>query len=554
MRKAFILLLILVLFGFSVLRAEQVFEPNGVFEKGFHYYLLSVKSRLANNPKGEMHYLTEAFDVFQEMLLSSAATDNKSLLMSWVIYTRLQILRVTFPFPYQSALENYVKSEYKDQFVTLEKIDALTSNATTRSDKKRALEELRRMAERFQQAARVLLVQAWEEKAKLNYREAVAKLQLSLNTWYLLETQNVLTECLQLVLKSEQCQNAYTDAITNKAYAQALDILKKQAPNVWSAEDIETKENNIKRLWSSNLYNLAEENLEKRKLQTARRLIDESLLVCFTEKANTLKKKIQIRQRKRAFFMDMGYPGNFNITETNYSRTITIPVVAEVTNENTITSADYSKNTSYEMGLLYLLTPVSGFRASITSIREYWKMNTDYAFLWKWLDATSVSSRNSMSENARCTALLISLDYFYQKNIKQDWYANFYLGPTFYHANLDAFAGIGYGSIFIHYQDQLYYPEWFPFKYRNHDSDFGLGANIGGGVEWKFPPASIFLEGQYYFIPVKKKNWRLVEQFYTGAMGIFDVAEPSTLPDLPQYFMKLNLSTFKIVMGVRVYF
>ncbi len=551
MRKGFLLMIVLGFFILEPLALQVSAAAQDPFAKGAQLYKLAVKKRDAKDEVAEKELLRQSYNLFLNLHTNK---NDKPLVMSYLVYLRLQSLQVTISSFPQSEIEEFVKTEYKVQFPTIDKIDILSLNETTRADKKLLKDELKKIAEKFLQAARILVGEARKEIEKGNYPNALDKLNASRKIWPLAETSVLMAECRRLESKTKQCLDDFNAAMAAKMYPKALNILKNQAAGVLSTEEIVIQENNVKVLWSADLYNQANDKYRKRDLTATLALIEDSMKVKYTEKAKSLWENILKRQRKFAFFMDVGGSGNFKISEMNYYKTYHIPIVAYVTNENTITGTNFKKETSFGIGFIYMFSPSSGIRASVSSIRQNWTFDTNYYFYWKWLDGTSETRRNSMSESGKGTLVLISIDYLFQKNITHDLYLNLYAGPTVHYSKVDLFTGIGFGGIWFHKLNQLYYPEWFSFKYHNNDVGLGVGGNIGGGLEYKFPPLSVFLECQYYLIPSKKRNWELINRPYVGGFGIFDVGEPLSLPNLPEYEMKINFSTFKIVAGVRIYF
>ena len=526
-------------------------ETETLFENGVRNYKLSVMKRDSGDLEGEKDFLQKAYDIFKDQI---SANDHRPLIMAYVIFLRLRSLSIQESFFLQQAIEEYVKEEFDTQFPTIEKITIFSYNNTTGADKKLLFEELNNIADRNRQKAQSLVEEAKNFMREFNYPEAINKLEQSLTTWILPEASELSEKCKRLEDKSRQIREDYNSAIARKNYQGAIDILESQAVGVLSDDEITSKKENARTLWSMDLYEKAREYFNKRDLDMALKYVNESLEIKYSRNAEKLKSEIKKRHKKFALFFDYGNPRNFKINPMSYARTRNIPNVAEVKDENEIVANSFDKSSSFGAGFIYLFSRQSGIWFSVSSMKQDWKFNTGYYFYWRWLNGTSASSRNTMVHDAKSSLTLISLDYLAHLNVFSDLYINLYVGPTVYSSNADLYAGIGFGGVWWDQNHTILYPEWFPFIYHYNEGGFGFGGNIGGGLEYKFPPFSIFMEFQYYLLQNLKGDWQLVNQRYNGGFGYFYVSDPlSQLSNLPTYEVKVNFSTYKITLGARFY-
>lgn len=507
MRRSHTLIVVLGFLFFNVLSLQVIAESEVSFKNGIENYENSIKKRDANEEKEEIEYLKKSYKIFNDMIPD---TDYRSVIMSYLIYLRFQTLKVEMPFLNQDRVEQYVKDEFDKNFPTLEKIEILSYNETTKSDKGKLLIELFNIAAEKKEKADSLFEKALSEQDNNNKK---ALLEEALNIWYITEA------------------------------AELLNKIKKEEKDEFEA-GIESKKK----------YDEAKKYYKKRNLDNALNSVNDSIRFNPTPEAEELRKKIIKRMEKFAFFLDSGNPENFKIGSMKYHWEGNSTNFAKVVDENDIEARTFSKSSSVGAGFIYLFSRSSGIRVSVSSIKQNWKFNTNYFSSWTWLwKDQSESSRNTMSQDASGSLKLISIDYLLHKNIFSDIYLNLYAGPTFYISDLDLFAGIGYAGAWENPNDNKLYPEWFPFKYQNNTGGFGIGGNMGGGLEYKYPPFSIFIEIQYYLLASQKGYWELINQRYEGGRGNFSIDGPLIFPNLPQYEMKINFSTYKISMGARIY-
>lgn len=558
MKKSFFLIVIIGFIFFDLFLLQMTAESENTFEKGIKAYNLANMKKRSGEPKGELDFLLKSYGIFKDLASDS---DYKPLIMGFVVYQRFQSPQIqglsrdltekipeTFFQP--AAIEEYVKKEYGEQFPTLEKMGFWASNDITKLDKKLLLEELNKIAEKNRQRAETLLEEARVYKQTAKYQQAVKKLEQSQEIWNLPEVPVLLAECSELETKSRKYRADYEELIAQKRYSEALEGIRKTS-GVLPDEEIASKEDEINTLWSNYLFNRAEMSYEKRDLPTALDLVNQSIRIKNTAKAGNLKKDIRKRMKTSAIFVDIGFPGDSKNT-MDYED-ITSSSNVEIRDTNHIDSSDFDKGTSIGAGFIYLFSPSYGIMVSFSSIKQKCKFHTDYTFYRKWPSGNSYSDQGTMSENANASIKLINVDLLYSKNISNDLYFNLYAGPTVYFSNIDLYAGIGYGGVWWH-QGYLR-SDWFPFKYNISESNTGIGGNIGGGLEYRIPPFGVFVDFQYYLLLSSEYDWKLVSQQYDGVFGYFYVDNPeSQLSYIPDYKMKLNLSTYKINVGFRFYF
>ncbi len=566
MRKGIYVMIVLGIILFDFLSLHLGAEGEDFFMKGVGYYKLATAKKSKNDKAGELGLLKSSYEMFQKVI---SVGDYKPLIMSYSVYLRIQVLQdelslsqeqqlaISFSPENLQGIEGYVKGEY-DSFPLIGELDAFFKKENIQWDKTPLLAQLQKIAEAFQLKAKALILEAEWEKKKFNYQLGIEKLEQSKAIWALPEADVLLNECRLLDNKSKQCRVNYENAISANMFQMAFDILNTMATGVLSPDEIGVKRNKVEKLCSEYSYTRAVEKYKKRDLEAALKFVDDCLRYDGANaEAQKLKQDIRKRQKKFAFFFDSGSVGTFKLSDMNYNRNISTTNQVKGTNQNSLSGTNFKKSISLDVGFLYMFpkSSSSGIRASLSSIKQNWKYGTNFIFNWVWSDGRSRSQSGTMSEDAKASLTLINIDYVFQKNLVNDLYVNLYAGPTFYLSKVDLYSGIGFGDVWYHQDNKLYYGEWYPLKYHNNENSGGVGGNIGGGLEYKWPPFSAFLEFQYYLIPSKTGNWEVINQAYQGGLDHFAINNLSQLGlNLPDYKFEVNFSAFKIVAGARIYF
>jgi len=195
-----------------------------------------------------------------------------------------------------------------------------------------------------------------------------------------------------------------------------------------------------------------------------------------------------------------------------------------------------------------------GIMASIGFFKQQLNVLSDYRFVWTWTTGGSAANTRSMTDSANISMNPVSLDLVTAIDLKKGAIFKLYAGPTLFLTDIDFRARLGYGGLWLWKGN--FYPEWFPFEYVIQVKEALFGGNAGIDLEYKYSTFSSFYLGfQYFWLPKKTYELRVIAQSYPGQIcgNTFTVGNPYDLPNLPDYRIKLNLSFYKIFLGMRFY-
>lgn len=557
MKRSIMLSVILCFTCFSSFLFLMFAQSESTFDAGVRQYIQANKNRQINQ-KLERDDLLIAYEIFKNLVPHS---DNKALVMGYVVYLRLQtcpqspqIPRIFFQ---QEAIEKFVEEEYPDQFPTIEKMNNIfSSNDITKEDKRFLLETLKSIAENSKLRAKQFYNEAVHYRGEYKYEAAINLLKRSQELWDFRETRELIEEYNGLLEKSIKIRADYDALIKGKDFQKALGLLN-EAKGILSDDEIKSMENNARTLCdvylkdkAEKLYSEAEAFFEKRNLEIARDKCAESLKINRTEKAEMLMDEISKRLKKVAFFINLGSTGTIKPRDMYYTGGNSF--AGGVTSDrNTMVSNGFNMSASFGGGFIYLFSQSNGLMISISSIKHGWKFNTDYNFSCTFSNGVNRTFEATLTDNAESSLTPINIDFLLVSTIFKD--LNFFLeaGPTIYLANVNLYGRIGGGGI---WPDQnVIYDDCFPLQYSILKNGLGgIGGNLGGGLEYRLPPVGIFINFEYYLFPSKKYDWKLINQGYRGLKWNLPLGSPSVLY-LPKYEMKINFSTFKVNLGVRYY-
>jgi hypothetical protein len=528
------------------------------YEDGVSSYKAANTAFLMNNKQDEQEELEEALKIFDAL----AKNDNKSLIMCYLLSIKLGK-----PFLLEELLFQYIKKEHKD-FSTVEAMKFCGD------DKTLILDKLKEIAGQNEKQAIKLLEEA-KNCAKLeDYQAALDKLQQVEKLWELDEVKTLKPVYIQK--ENEKKIKRIIEKVKNLCsrglYKDALDTLNKEK-GFLPAHEFKKLETEIKKKWAEEILGEARKKFKSKQYPETITLCDEAYNKYPLKEALELKndainkknkawKKQQRKNQKKpkrgfSLFGDFGSIGKTNLTSTSFSWTGNSNQFATVTDSNNVRTEPVDKkekNFGYSFGLIGMFSPSVGIMASIGFMTQQWTVLTDYRFSWTWWDHSSASATGSMNDNAKISMKPVSLDLLVAMDLKGGTIFKFYAGPTLFLTNIDFRARLGYGGVWI--KGEYIYPEWFPFEYVIQAKEYLFGGNAGIDLEYKYTTfSSLYLGFQYFWLPEKNYSLRVIAQSYPGQIwgSLFSVGNPYDLAHLPDYGIKLKLSFYKIILGIRLY-
>jgi len=544
--KRLILFLVCLSFWFSIGLIGQTYK------KGINSYKKANVAHMVNDKDGERKALEEAWQIFEKL---ASSNDSKSLVMYYLISLKLG-KKVSL----QQQLNQYVKKEHPG-YPTIERVTFLGG------DKAFILDTLKKMAFENERKAKALLKEAKDNAAGEKYQEAADKLSEVEKFWGI-DGIDMLKNKYQRLNKEKKSALVIKRAkgLTRKGlYQDAIETVD-GAVGLLEPSEITSLKGEVKNSWYRKVFNEAKIEYKNKHYDRAIGKCDEAYRILPSDEALKLKRKSEKRMKggmkgRFALFGDFGIIGAFKMDPMNYNWTGNSTSFVNLSDNGVITSKlavkDEEKTAlgyGISGGLVILFSPSFGVSASISSFfKQTFDIESDYTFSWTWSDGRGSTDGQLFSDSGTMSVVPINLNLYMVIKMSDSTFINFYAGPSLFLTNIDLKTRIGYGGVGLK-DNGYYYVEWFPFEYQIRKSESIFGGNFGADIEFKGRKAGLYLGFQYFFISEKEYKWDLVVKRYSGEFGNFYVSDPSQLSTLPSYKSKINLSTYKMHLGIKLYF
>jgi tetratricopeptide (TPR) repeat protein len=523
------------------------------YQDGIDSYKKANVAQMVNDKDGERKALEEAWQIFEKL---ASVNDSKSLVMYYLIS-----LKLGKTVSLQQQLNQYVKTEHPG-YPTIE------TESFLGEDKTFILDKIKKKAAENEQKAKELLNEARDYAANEKYQEAMDKLSEAENLWEI-DGIDMLKNKYQRLNKEKQSalvvkrakdltrQGLYQDAI--KTVDSAVGLLE--------PSEIASLKGEIKKSWYQKVFNEANIEYKNKNYSQAISKCDEAYAILSTDEALKLKRKCQKKMkpgkpRTGALFADFGINAVIKPNDMNYHwngnsiRGLDMSDLTAVTSEIATEKEDQPK-VGYALsgGLMVLFSPSFGMFASVAYTKQDLNIQSAYTFRVTFDDGTGGSFSENFTDTGSISVMPVSLDLVVLLKIGAVGTFNLYAGPTFFLSNLDLNTRIGYGGLWRR-SNGVWQFDWFPLEYQVKKKESVFGGNVGADLEFRTGKSAAFYLGfQYYFAPAKEFDWELIEKRYDGKLGYFYTTDPAhELGPMPDYKTEVALSTYKIHLGLRIYF
>lgn len=554
MKGLSVLMLLLGLCLSNMLVAQSI-------EDGTKYYKdANVARAIGGDEHSEKVALEKAYQIFKGF---ASEKNSQALVMYYILAVKLGE-----KFYQQDLLDIYVKNEHPD-YRTIESIQFYGD------DKVVLLDKLRKLADQNREEAVNLLTKAKAHEAKGDYEDAMDKLLAAEKLWKIDEINDLKTKYDRLKKKqNEEVLIARIRQLGNQSqYQEALKTIE-EATNSLDATQMATLKGEIIESWSKKLLDEAQNDFRAADYNGALTKSQESNRLLPSNEASTLIRKAEnkiAKQDKKKYsnsksfkpkfsiFADIGYVGNLKMESMNYSFSGNSTSYVTLADMGTL-SAQPVKGTEenpkislgFSGGLLLMLSSKIGISASVSSIaKQELNILSDYTFSWRWSDGRN-SSRNALfTDSGTLSAIPVSLNLYLLLNAGRSTNVALYAGPTYFMSKPNLNTRIGLGIVGLK-NDGYNYVDWFPFEYQIKNNQAIWGGNAGVDIELGGKHTGLYLGAQYFYAPAKEYQWNLISKRYEGQLGYFYINNPAQWSPLPNYKSKINFSTFKIHLGVKL--
>ena len=547
--KRLLLFWVLLSFWLSNVLAAQTFED------GMSAYKKANLANAMNKKDEEIQALEDAYRIFRGM---ASTSDYKSLVMDY-----LMSLKLRQEFTHQALLAGYIKDEHPD-YPTLVELKFYGE------DKNLVKDNIREIARQNEQKAGDLLDEAKKHAGLDQYEEAVIKLSEAEKLWKLEGLIDLKTKYEKLK-KEKEGQRFIRKAkslTSQRLYQDALKALDGASGLVEDSE-IAALKGDIKNKWYQDEFRQARVEYNNKNYSEALSKCETALNILSTKEALKLKGKIQKRIKRGisgsyphfSVFLDFGIASASKLNQLNYSSTdnstyyIDLYDSGKVVSELATEDEDDPKTIiGFGGGISAMFSRSMGIMAYISSVNQEFNLFSDYTFSWTWWDDTGGNRNGSFTDTGKVSVTPISFNLLTVLKMGRAGRIKLYFGPTIFLTKLDLTTHMGYGIVEEH-SSGYYYVDWFPFEYRLNKSASIFGGNIGVDLEYGVAKkVAGYLGFQYLFASKKEFNWEFVIKRYDGELGHFYISDPSWVDNGPNFKTSLNVSAFKINLGIRVYF
>jgi hypothetical protein len=231
--------------------------------------------------------------------------------------------------------------------------------------------------------------------------------------------------------------------------------------------------------------------------------------------------------------------------------------------EETLISAQAKNASTLGGSLAYFFTPNIGLQLSGATFSPEVTTSGNFTFRYTFAGALEVQENHAWTGGGRLNTIPLSLDIVGKVGLGPvELYAS--AGATLFRNSFEADNFVGWGASFefVWYVWVDQYVDAFQIPVRVEKTSWtAFGGNLGLGLNVKVIPAlGLFLDGRYFFCPVKELSWKWQAGTYTGLnnpFGYFTNWE-ITDADLASFqaaatTLKVNPSFFSLTAGFKLY-
>lgn len=546
--KRLLLFLVFLSFCFSNVLAAQTFED------GISSYN---KANIAKMTDGGKERAKKEFKKAYQIFKALASEKNPQALVMYYFLA----LKQGEAFSGQQLLAQYLKKEHPD-YPTIKGLNIMDG------DKKFILDKIRKLANQNRERAAKLLKEAEKNAANDQYGEALDKLLEAEKTWDIegIAGRKNKYERLKKKRKTERLIKRVKELTNQGLYQEALTAVN-GGKELLESSQIASLNGEIKHNWYNKLLNEAKVEYKNKNYSQAITKCDEAYSILPSDEALKLKRKSQKKiksgkPRGGALFADLGFNGVIKPNDMNYHWNGNSFPDLDISDRTTITAEAINEKGetlkvgyTIQGGLMVLFSPSVGIFASAAYSKQDLNIISDYSFTLTYEGDTFTADQRYFTDTGNISVIPISLDLVVLLKLGEVGTFSLYAGPTLFLTNVDMKTRIGYAG-FWRRSNGDYKFDWFPLEYQVKKNESVFGGNVGADLEFKTGKSAAFYLGfQYYFAPAKESDWILIEKRYDGEFGYFYTTDPAhELGPMPDYKTKINLSTYKIHLGLKVYF
>ncbi len=221
--------------------------------------------------------------------------------------------------------------------------------------------------------------------------------------------------------------------------------------------------------------------------------------------------------------------------------------------ETNVSAFNTKSNFGFNAGVSYFFNYKIGIGLNASFIKTSVDVRNSFDWSWKWWDGEKADIKTKYwKDNGTITTIPVSINLIFRVVSTDKVKVNLFAGPTLFlnSVKLDGNGGYADGPI-LH--DKDYIVDWYDIPLKVSSSTTMFGGNGGFEIEYMLSETmNIFLSATYYYANKLTLNWKVKTGQYTSESGLL-IANISNSDLLPDYNIPINISTYSIGFGIKLY-
>lgn len=247
------------------------------------------------------------------------------------------------------------------------------------------------------------------------------------------------------------------------------------------------------------------------------------------------------------------YSGPFTIENFTLNTYYTSPSDIISFDETNRSVFNGSGGFGFNAGISVFFNYKLGVGISASFLKTSFDVLNSFNWSWEWWDGDSFSiTPKAWTNKGTVSSIPVSFNIIFRAISNEKFKINIFAGPTIYLTSIELDGNGGYADGPLLY-DEKYYIDWYDVPMTISSSETVFGGN--GGIELEYmlsESMNVYVKANYYYAGDLSPQWEVKGGQYTGEFGnlVANISNPDLLPG---YTIPLNLSTFTVGFGIKIY-